>query len=261
MHPKSCSKSYRSYEVPCFANLCKETDPGCQRNAFVMLMNCDKGIARQYFLSLGDRLSQLDPTLQLAIIQFIRSDPLHHKTNLPHNIQSIVSLLQAPSTIVKFEAASALMLLSTSPTAVKAVANCYIELAVRETDNNAKLMVLNRFAELQSKNASTVNESITNVVRVLAASDMNVRCKALEIILSGVTARHASEVVSFLVKELAKTTNKDHAIKYRQCLLSAIDSCATRFPQVAPLSLSCFIEVIQDSESSTIHDAIRYSKY
>ena len=41
------------------------------------------------------------------------------------------------------------MTLSSTPTAVKAAAKCYVELIVHESDNNVKLVVLDKLVKLQ----------------------------------------------------------------------------------------------------------------
>ena len=41
------------------------------------------------------------------------------------------------------------MTLSSTPTAVKAAAKCYVELIVHESDNNVKLVVLDKLMKLQ----------------------------------------------------------------------------------------------------------------
>jgi hypothetical protein len=41
--------------------------------------------------------------------------------------------------------------LSTAPTAVKAAASCYIDLIVKESDNNVKLIVLDRLIAMKVK--------------------------------------------------------------------------------------------------------------
>jgi len=50
---------------------------------------------------------------------------------------------------VRYEAAGTLVTLSSAPTAIKAAATCYIELIVKESDNNVKLIVLDRLIALK----------------------------------------------------------------------------------------------------------------
>ena len=52
------------------------------------------------------------------------------------------ALLNSSSSAVKYEAAGTLITLSSAPSAVKAAASCYIDLIIKESDNNVKLIVL-----------------------------------------------------------------------------------------------------------------------
>ena len=59
-------------------------------------------------------------------------------------IKIILALLQSVSTAVVYECAVTLVSLSQAPTAIRAAANCYCQLLVSQSDNNVKLIVLDR---------------------------------------------------------------------------------------------------------------------
>lgn len=59
-------------------------------------------------------------------------------------IKIILALLQNTSTAVVYECAVTLVGLSQAPTAIRAAANCYCQLLVSQSDNNVKLIVLDR---------------------------------------------------------------------------------------------------------------------
>ena len=48
-----------------------------------------------------------------------------------------------------------------------AAAGCYIELAVKEADNNVKLIVLERLGELHTKYEHVLDDTVMDVLRVL----------------------------------------------------------------------------------------------
>ena len=56
----------------------------------------------------------------------------------------ILALLQSNTTAVVYECAVTLVSLSQAPTAIRAAANCYCQLLVSQSDNNVKLIVLDR---------------------------------------------------------------------------------------------------------------------
>ena len=59
-------------------------------------------------------------------------------------IKIILALLQSTSTAVVYECAVTLVSLSQAPTAVRAAANCFCQMLVSQSDNNVKLIVLDR---------------------------------------------------------------------------------------------------------------------
>lgn len=64
-------------------------------------------------------------------------------------IKIIISLLSTNNTAVVYECASSLVAMSSAPTAIRAAANCYTQLLASQSDNNVKLIVLDRLNELK----------------------------------------------------------------------------------------------------------------
>lgn len=93
---------------------------------------------------------------------------------------------------------------------VAAAASCYIDLIVRESDNNVKLIVLERVDALRSKHEHVLDDLVMDVLRVLSATDMEVRRKAIAIGLDMVSSRNVEEVVLLLKKELVKTLDAQY---------------------------------------------------
>jgi coatomer subunit beta len=90
-------------------------------------------------------------------------------------IKIILALLQSPSAAVTYECAVTLTSLSQAPTAVRAAANCYCQLLVSQSDNNVKLIVLDRLQELKDK-----HRDVMQVSGRVAAGFQNVhKCKLL----------------------------------------------------------------------------------
>lgn len=70
---------------------------------------------------------------------------------------------------MRYEAAGTLVTLSSAPTAIKAAASCYIELVVKESDNNVKLIVLDRLIAMKDSPAyeRVLQDLVMDVLRVL----------------------------------------------------------------------------------------------
>lgn len=122
----------------------------------------------------------------------------------------IFDLLEAGATTVVYEAASSLTSLTNNPVAVKAAATKFVELSVKEADNNVKLIVLDRVDQLRRRNEGVLDDLIMEILRVLASPDMDVRRKALNLALEMVSSKNVDEVVMLLKKELQKTVDEQY---------------------------------------------------
>jgi coatomer subunit beta len=91
-----------------------------------------------------------------------------------------------------------------------AAASCYIELIVKESDNNVKLIVLDRLEEMRKKHERVLDDLVMDILQVLTSPDIDVRRKALRIALEMVSSRNVQEVVLFLKKELTKTQDDSY---------------------------------------------------
>lgn len=134
---------------------------------------------------------------------------------LTDNVQArylrlIFDLLEAGATTVVYEAASSLTSLTNNPVAVKAAATKFVELSVKEADNNVKLIVLDRVDQLRRRNEGVLDDLIMEILRVLASPDMDVRRKALNLALEMVSSKNVDEVVMLLKKELQKTVDEQY---------------------------------------------------
>lgn len=183
----------------------KESDATCKRNAFVTLCNIAQPRAVDYLLSIYDQISSLDELMQLSIISLVRKEARSDSSNRPKWIRCIFELLTAASHTVKYEAATSLTTLTQNPAAVKAAAAALVELVVKESDNNVKLIVLERLDKLRERHRGVLDGMVMDVLRVLGSQDLEVKRKALGIALEMVSSRNVEEVVGLLKKQLTNT--------------------------------------------------------
>lgn len=133
-------------------------------------------------------------------------------------------------------------------------------MAVREADNNVKLVVLERLAALQKQHAAVVNEGILDVLRVLACPDAEVRRRAIELVLGGVSGRVAEETVGHLRKELQRARGAEGQLEYKRSVLRAVHVIAGRFPETAAAAVACWAEFLGDAEASSVLELPAYIK-
>ncbi|CAK7262938.1 coatomer subunit beta [Sporothrix epigloea] len=239
-----------------------ETDPTCKRNGFASLASISHDSALAYLTSVFDSVPNAEELLQLSEIEFIRKDAVQNAHNKARYLRLIFDLLEANTSTVVYEVASSLTTLTSNPVAVKAAAGKFIELSIKEADNNVKLIVLDRVDQLRKKNPGVLDDLVMEVLRVLPSPDIDVRRKALDIGLDMVSSKNVEEVVLLLKKELSKTVDQDYEknAEYRQLLIHSIHQCAIKFSEVAASVVDLLMDFVADFNNASAVDVINFVK-
>ncbi|KAK0467332.1 coatomer protein [Desarmillaria tabescens] len=139
-------------------------------------------------------------------------------------------------------------------------ASCYINLIIKESDNNVKLIVLDRLDALRSRHGHVMDGLIMDVLQILSTADMEVRRKAISVVLSMTTSRNVEEVVLFLKKQLQKTQEADFdkASEYRQLLIQSIHVTAIKFSEVAASVVHALMEFLGDTSNPSALDVVAF---
>ncbi|CAO3622895.1 unnamed protein product [Cunninghamella blakesleeana] len=240
--------------------LISEADSTCRRNAFVVLCSIDQNLAVEFLIQSFSLVPSFDELLQLSVIELIRKDSKSNSANKGAYIRCVSELLEANSHSVKYEAANILMILTSNPAAVKATASCYIELVVKESDNNVKLIVLDRLKDLHSKHEHVLDNLVMDLLQVLSSPDIDVRRKALNIAMDMVSSRNVQEVILVLKKELVKTHDQEYEknTEYRQLLIQSIHACAIQFSEVAANVVHVLMEFLGDVNNPSAVDVVSF---
>ncbi|CAN1124130.1 Coatomer subunit beta-1 [Linum perenne] len=238
--------------------LSSEHDASAKRNAFLMLFTCAQDRAVNYLFSHIDKIPEWDEKLQMVVLDLIRKVCKTSKGEKGRYIKIIISLLNAPSSAVVYECAGTLVSLSSAPTAIKAAANTYGQLLLSQSDNNVKLIVLDRLQELKSSHREIMVEMVMDVLRALSSPNLDIRRKTLDIVLDLITARNVNEIVQMLKKEVVKTQSGELEKngEYRQMLIQAIHSCAIKFPEVASIVVHLLMDFLGDSNIASAIDVV-----
>ncbi|XP_050362791.1 coatomer subunit beta isoform X3 [Nymphalis io] len=244
-----------------------EQDMSCKRNAFLMLLHAEQERALAYLADRLDHVHAFGDILQLVIVELIYKVCHANPSERSRFIRTVYGLLNAPSAAVRYEAAGTLITLSCAPAAIKAAAACYIDLIVKESDNNVKLIVVGRLSALRAASgdagARALPDLAMDVLRVLAASDLDVRRHTLHLALELVGSRHAEELVGALRKEAARAQLADHddADKYRQLLVRAMHRAALKFPEVAGTVAPALLEMLGDGSEAAAADVLLFLRH
>ncbi|CAD5177201.1 coatomer subunit beta-1-like [Musa acuminata AAA Group] len=240
--------------------LASEQDPSARRNAFLMLATCAQTRAVVHLLSQADHVPEWGELLQMAALDLIRKVCRSNPSEKGKYIKIIISLLNSPSAAVVYESAGTLVSLSSAPTAIRAAANTYCQLLVSQSDNNVKLIVLDRLNELKLLHREIMVEMIMDVLRALSSPNLDIRRKTLDIALDLITSRNVDEVVLMLKKEVVKTqsTELEKNGEYRQMLVQAIHLCAIKFPEVASTVVHLLMDFLGDTNVASSIDVILF---
>ncbi|KAF2722691.1 Coatomer, beta subunit [Polychaeton citri CBS 116435] len=239
-----------------------EADNTCKRNAFAALMSISHEKALEYLSSVFEGIPNANELLQLVELEFIRKDAITNQQNKARYLRLIFDLLEAKESTVIYEAASSLTALTNNPVAVKAAAGKFIELAIKESDNNVKLTILERVNQLRKANEGVLDDLTMEILRVLSSPDLDVRKRALDIALDMVSSKNVEEVVMLLKKELAKTVDEQYEKnnEYRSLLIHSIHQCAIKFSEIAESVVGLLMDFIADFNNASAVDVISFVK-
>ncbi|RAL50437.1 hypothetical protein DM860_016904 [Cuscuta australis] len=238
--------------------LSTEQDPSAKRNAFLMLFQCAQERAVNYLLTNMERIPDWGELLQMVVLDLIRKVCRSNKEGKGMYIKIIISLLNAPSAAVVSECAGTLISLSSAPTAIRAAANTYCQLLLSQSDNNVKLIILDRLNELKSSHRDIMVDMIMDILRALSSPNLDIRRKTLDIVLDLVTPRNINEAVLTLKKEVMKTQGAELEKngEYRQMLIQAIHFCAVKFPEVASTVVHLLMDFLGDNNVASAIDVV-----
>lgn len=241
----------------------RESDASCKRNAFLMLIHLDQKKALDYLNSCLEQIGSFNEILQLVIVELIYKVCISNPSERSKFIRAIYNLLStSTSASVRYEAAATLITLSQAPTALKAAANCFIDICVKESDNNVKLIVLDRLISLKDSASGAervLQESLMDILRILnVATDLEVKQKVLNLSLDLINSRNVEELIQLLKKEIFKTQNESHGTadensKYCQMLVRTIHSVCMKYPEVVSSTniLTTLFELLVNKNDET----------
>ncbi|CDS40206.1 Coatomer subunit beta [Echinococcus multilocularis] len=261
----------------------EEQDPSCKRNAFLMLLHVSQDTAVQYLSRCIDAVDTFSETMQLVVVELIHRVFQSHPLEKVNFIRCVFSLLNSTSSSVRYEAATTLITLSGASAAIRASASCYIDLILKESDNNAKLVILNSLIALRARHEKILQELVMDVVRILNASDVELRNKALELIVDLATTRTVDDLTGFLRKELIKSsasassgsaasstesgngslvkTGVSDEDVYRHALVRTIRAICMKFPNCLPAILPTLCDILTYAELKDSMAAIEICRF
>eukprot|EP00903_Cladosiphon_okamuranus_P009825 g9338.t1 len=212
-----------------------EGDTSARRSAFLFLYNEAEELAIDFLNEHMEDVPKFGDGFALLVLELCRKVCRRDPSQKSRFVRVLLSMLQSPSAAVSYEAAWTLVSLSGAPTAIRAAATTYSQLLNTQSDNNVKLIVLERLAGLKKHHAKVLQEGLMDILRALSSPNVDICRKTLEVAMDLVTPRNIEEVVQVLKREVLRTqeSGMEKGTQYRTLLIQAIHACATKFADVA----------------------------
>ncbi|ETO25320.1 coatomer protein complex, subunit beta 1 [Reticulomyxa filosa] len=216
--------------------LMKEGNPLAKRNAFLMLANCDLRNALDFFLTVNDKIGSYSETMQTSILELMRK--VCRQLPVPKSIfvKCAAYLLDSSSNAVVYEAANTLLSLTPLDSAINRALEAYARLLQSESDQNIKIVVINRLDSLKRRYDRNLRFVLMDILRALSTPNLDIRTKILALVLELSSPQNIEDIIGVLKKELvsANAEADPQITLYRGKLVETMHQCAVKFPQVAP---------------------------
>ncbi|CAK9052718.1 Coatomer subunit beta (Beta-coat protein) (Beta-COP) [Durusdinium trenchii] len=241
-----------------------EGDLSTKRNAFLMLVNCDQERAIKYVLSLQEQVSSMGDIFQLAVLELVRKVCRSTSVNKGRFLRIVFDLAASSSTAVSYECASSLVTLSSSPVAIHQAAQAYVQLLTEQSDNNVKLIVLDRLRDVQKHHKQVMEGMVMDIFRALSCPSLDVRKKVVDICLGSlVSPRNIKDIVALLKKEVIKTlgyeaSNTEGNLEYRRLLIRALHACTGQYPDQAQSVMFLLMDFLTESDQTTATEVVMF---
>lgn len=241
-----------------------EGDLSTKRNAFLMLLNCDQDRAVKYVLSMQDQVTSMGDIFQLSVLELVRKVCRTTTVNKGQLLRIVFNLAQSSSTAVSYDCASTLVSLSSSPVAIHQATSAYVSLLTEQSDNNVKLIVLDRLQEVQTHHRLVMEGMVMDIFRALTCPSVDVRKKVMDICLGSlVSSRNIKDIVTLLKKEVIKTSGFEAQgvegnIEYRRLLIRALHACTGQYPEQAQSVMFLLMDFLTESDQTTAAEVVMF---
>eukprot|EP00929_Paragymnodinium_shiwhaense_P024244 TRINITY_DN1497_c0_g2_i1.p1 TRINITY_DN1497_c0_g2~~TRINITY_DN1497_c0_g2_i1.p1 ORF type:complete len:1006 (-),score=340.59 TRINITY_DN1497_c0_g2_i1:242-3259(-) len=241
-----------------------EGDLSTKRNAFIMLLHCDLDRAIKYVLSMQDQVPTMGDIFQLAVLELIRKACRAQPANKGRFLRIVFNLATANSPAVSYDCASSLVSLSSSPVAIHQATQSFVALLTEQSDNNVKLIVLDRLQEVRKRHRQVMEGLVMDIFRALSCPSLDVRKKVMDICLGSlVTQRNIKDVVALLKKEVIKTLgyeaqNTEGNLEYRRLLIRALHACTSQFVDQAQTVMYILMDFLSEADQNTATEVVMF---
>jgi len=202
--------------------------------------------------------------LQLAVLELVRKACRANPVNKGRFLRIILNLASSSSMAVSYDCACSLVSLSSLPMAINQATQAFVSLLTDQSDNNVKLIVLDRLQDVQKHHQQVMEGTVMDILRALSCPSLDVRKKVMDICLGSlVSPRNIKEVVALLKKEVVKTLGQEaHGVEgnleYRRLLIRAIHACTTQCSDQAESVMFLLMDFLTETDQTTATEVVMF---
>mmetsp|Transcript_2528 Transcript_2528/g.4227 ORF Transcript_2528/g.4227 Transcript_2528/m.4227 type:complete len:792 (-) Transcript_2528:137-2512(-) len=201
---------------------------------------------------------------QLSVLELVRKVCRTNPALKGRFLRIVFNLASSSSTAVSYDCASSLVSLSSSPIAIHQATSAYVTLLTEQSDNNVKLIVLDRLQEVQKHHKQVMEGMVMDIMRALTCPSLDVRKKVMDICLGSlVSTRNIKDVVALLKKEVFKTLSYESQgvegnLEYRRLLIRALHSCTAQYSDHAQSVMFLLMDFLTESDQTTATEVVMF---
>merc|ERR1719454_2291531 len=218
----------------------------------------------KYVLSMQDQIGAMGDIFQLAVLELVRKVCRTNPTHKGRFLRIVFNLASSSSAAVSYDCASTLVSLSSSPLAIHQATQAYVTLLTEQSDNNVKLIVLDRLQEVQKHHKQVMESMVMDIFRALSCPSLDVRKKVMDICLGSlVSQRNIKDVVALLKKEVIKTLGYEAQgvegnMEYRRLLIRALHACTSQYADQAQSVMFLLMDFLTENDQTTATEVVMF---
>ena len=163
-------------------------------------------------------------------------------------------MLNSDSASVAFESATTLVTLSSAPSAVKAATNTLLALMASQTDNNVKIVILERLSVIIRHNCRLLEDCVMELLALLRTPSTEIRRTLLDLTQLLVSERNVNEVMGLLKSEVVRCASDSDSLnkEYREMLIVSIHALAIHYPAKADSVILLLLDYLNSESGVSI---------
>jgi len=182
-----------------------ETDATARRNCFLLLFKHSPDVATHFLVShLDEIVGRFGDGFALVVLELAREVCRRDPAQKSLFLSPLSLYLSSPSPSVCYEAAWTLTSLSSAPSAIRASAMTYANLLHSQSDNNIKLVVIEKLKLLMQDHSKILREILPDLLRALSSSSLEISLETLQICSSLIHPRTAHDMIISIKRELKR---------------------------------------------------------